>query len=151
MFKIKNLMVKVSPEGEQDFCGKLTCKKTTCIGASACPLPSLCDGCTGTECGCTHNCSACSQSCTHCTDGCTGTGKDLAVEASGADCAARRLDQLGELKSRLRSRLSHIEQEEKILSRGLAPQTLEEIEAVEAKLDEAKAELEQQKARLSDA
>lgn len=124
MFKIKDLMIKVIPDeaeriGQGDGIG----------GGGAC----------GTyTCGCSDTCGSCSfVTCVGCS-GCSppsGGGLQPGTEVINPS-------DLLSLKADLKRRLSLVEAMEK----NLAPQTLQEAEALERKLTEALVELKQIKA-----
>ncbi|MEM9598499.1 MAG: hypothetical protein AAGD06_29805 [Acidobacteriota bacterium] len=218
MFKIKNLLVKVTPEGSgtqpcpTPTCGGCTCTDdgsfcdfpTYCTGCSTptecrgesgcrpctevdtqctacthgctictdgCTQPTIrgggrvrggpaaaCDGCTSctdgcTACtdgctACTDGCTSCTDGCTACTDGCTSCTDGSSARVAGGEVAAGRLARLTALRTQLRRRLADVEEEAQILERGLEPRTLEEVEALEAQLDDAKAALAERRAEL---
>jgi hypothetical protein len=120
MFKIKDLMIKVVPQGvdipggNQGWCG-------------FCTHGDSCGACTCT----------CSFGCTHCSAGSSiGQPGDIVSNPNPEGLAA--------LKAQLQRQLAAVEEAEK----RMEPQSLEEVELAEKKVREALAELEQMKAKF---
>ena len=168
-FRVHDLMINVLPEGGQAGLGcrvGTNCANITlpdCFGQTmACPAGtlvcgvSLCAG--GSRCtGVTlpwgaANCDAgacslvpCTGDCTH--NYCSVTGscekslqRQLTPEA--------HLQELAALKDQLQRALADVEEREQALGEALKPTTLEEVTALETKLEEALQELRARKSEL---
>jgi hypothetical protein len=160
MFKIKDLMIKVVPEsGVAEELGK-GCGMCTDQCTAACT-----DACSGATAPCEYL-SACTCGCTFgdCTDGCTCTQQCTdycSYPSCGYTCAggptkprkrgglARPFGSLAELKAELKRQLAAVEAQEKVAEESMKPQTVEEAEALEKKLQEALDEVRDIKSELS--
>ena len=122
---------------------------TICTDCTGCSICSNCTGCTHcTNCTCT-KCTHCSvHTCTFHT-ACTVCSRN-SCEASARLPVAKRLraSDLPKLKAQLQRALKQVEAREQAVAKKLQPQTVEQIEMLEAKLREALDDLARQKKEL---
>jgi hypothetical protein len=169
-FRVRDLMINVMPEGGQGGIGCLAA--TRCINVSlpdcvaqtvACPAGtavcgvSLCAGGVSRCVGVTlpwgaGNCDAgvctmvpCSGDCTHNYCSVTGSCPNSVKQVLTPEA---HLQELAQLKDQLSRALADVEQRERALGEALQPTTLEEVNALEAKLEAALEELRARKADL---
>jgi hypothetical protein len=162
-FRIRDLMISVLPSAAAAYAvGCPTCTGTTGQGGG-------CQGCTGTiphaaGWGGGWGCPTCTGT-THdlprfgCMP-CTGTTHEVCTQAAallacGACTGASpaqpedlRIQALAQIRQQLQTLLAEIEAEEKRLEEASFPKTTEEAEALEAKLEEALAEVRSRKSGL---
>ena len=132
MFKIKDLMIKVVSE-EEEVHGCSPCTKTC---SQACS-----DACSDWQ-----TCVVSICECTWCTNSC---GCSVQVSCGTTKlCKSRSVGSLADLKAELKNQLAAIEAEEERIEESAKPQTLEEAEALEAKLEEALEEVRNIKSKL---
>lgn len=129
MFRIKDLMIKVVPEGHET--------REECGGCSwtnwGCDM--------GTPCPCTHyGCSmvTCGMGVTQCF---TVTDKGYSLPFRGG---------LAELKAALQQQLAAVEAQETAATAAMQPRSMQEVENLEGKLTEALQELKRVKAQLAE-
>lgn len=136
-------------------CTGCTCSAcSNCTGCTGCTPCSDCTGCTGCTNGCTNctytacgggscgctgasGCNLCSTACTVCTDlTCGGFASKGPLEGIAAQPEA-----LAQLKEQLRQAMAQVEEQERALDESMLPQTIDEVDQLEAKLQAALEEL----------
>ena len=126
-------------------CGATLCggNVTVCLGVSRCLGATLIAGC---DAGCTLG--TCSDACTWCSGECS---KKATCEANKTTLVPSREEDLAELdalKRQLRSVLSEVETQERVLAEQAQLTNLEQVEHMEEQLSQALAAVQQQKDAL---
>lgn len=162
-FRVKDLMISVIPkegDGGGPACpgGTMVCDPHSPGGGNRCPMcgggHDFCNAWshhpTLYPCGCPivvcpPNSHTAPNTWTCCPHHSRGPGVIPVAFAGDPQEAA---EQLAALKSQLKAAIEEIEAQEKLVGERLQPQTVAEIEALQAKLKEAHAELDKKKADL---
>ena len=153
MFILKDLMIKVAPEadgpeGRRGGCGWCSACTNGCSDACTqgytCDYYSYCEPCTLVGCTC-----SCSQ---HCSEGCSipSCGQTCTPLNTKPGRGRRFAGGLSELKAALQEQLAAVEEQERLAEEAMKPRTVEEVEALEQKLNEALEELQAIKKQLAD-
>jgi hypothetical protein len=147
-FRVRDLVINVLPEGGREADCALTgcglgfshCRFGSCDFATIC-IFSGCRECSGAfTCIGATNCGGCTLNVT-----CGGSPSLLLGGAGDVDPQA-----LATLKAQLREALRAVESAEQTLAERMSPQSIEEVEALEQKLQGALEELKARKEQLRD-
>lgn len=133
-FRVRDLVINVLPEESSPFlCGFSHC------GLGSCEIYTVCGGFSGCrECSGQFTCIGASK-CGGCTLNVTGGG----IPVFGITPEA-----LAALKAQLKQALDEVESAEQLLAERMRPQSVEEVEALEEKLQAALSELKDRKGQL---
>lgn len=151
-FKVRDLMIAVLPEaGAGEAMPQLVCNPTLCA-CTRFTEGTICVGCTCTCTECTEctgrTCTACSNctGCTGCTRTCQCSGCSIVTcepfaSRGPVEAIAAQPETLAQLKEQLKQALERVEEQERALDESMMPQTVDEVDQLEAKLQAALEEL----------